>query len=265
MGQKSTGSRCIVTPTAKAEISNWEDYNMKGPYGFELSDNCQTFKLRGNKFFRQLSLAALKDLAALVFISAYPGDAVLFMEKQAPRGIYVLCEGEVKLTVSSSEGKTLTLRIATAGEVLGLMPTLSNVPHEVTAETMRPCQVAFVRGDAFSRFLAQHPEAYPIIARELGSHYQTACRQLRTLGLSTSMSEKLAKLLLELAAGEKETKEGTRVKLPWTHDEIAAFIGASRETVTRTLSEFKSQNLVALQGSTLLIHNRLALQNLVTA
>jgi CRP/FNR family transcriptional regulator len=77
------------------------------------------------------------------------------------------------------------------------------------------------------------------------------------------MSEKLAKLLLELAAGEKETKAGTRIKLPWTHDEIAAFIGTSRETVSRTLSEFRSQNLVVLQGSTLLIHNRLALQNFV--
>jgi CRP/FNR family transcriptional regulator len=212
-----------------------------------------------------LSPAALKDLAALAFISAYPRDAVLFMEKQVPRGIYVLCEGEVKLSVSSSEGKMLTLRIAKAGEVLGLMPTLSNVPNEATAETVRPCQVAFVRRDAFSRFLAQHPEAYPMVARQLGSHYQTACQQLRTLGLSTSTSEKLAKLLLELAAGEKETKEGTRIKLPGTHEEIAAFIGTSRETVTRTLSEFKSQNLVVLQGSTLLIHNRLALQNFVAA
>ena len=85
------------------------------------------------------------------------------------------------------------------------------------------------------------------------------------MGLSASVSEKLAKLLLEFAAGGKETKEGTRIKLPLTHEEIAAFVGTTRETVTRTLSEFKSQNLVVLQGSTLLIHDRAALRDLVAA
>ncbi len=147
---------------------------MKGPYGFELNESCQTYKLHGNGFFSQLSQAALKDLDAVKFISAYPQDAVLFMEKQTPRGIYVLCEGEVKLSVSSSEGKKLILRIAKAGEVLGLMSAFSNTPMEVTAETMHPCQVAFVRRDDFLRFLIQHPEAYPVVARQLGSHYQTA-------------------------------------------------------------------------------------------
>lgn len=238
---------------------------MKGPYGFELNDNCQTCKLRGNGFFCQLPAAALKDLDAVKFTSAYPQDAVLFMEKQATRGIYVLCEGEVKLSISSREGKTMILRIAKPGEVLGLMSALSDTAHEVTAETLRPCQVAFIRRDAFLRFLAQHPEAYPAVAKQLGAHYQIACEQLRTVGLSTSAPEKLAKFLLEFALGGKETKDGTRIKLPLTHEEIASFIGTTRETVTRTLSEFRSQDIVVLQGSTLLIHNRSALQNLVAA
>ncbi len=238
---------------------------MKGPYGFELNESCQTYKLHGNGFFSQLSQAALKDLDAVKFISAYPQDAVLFMEKQTPRGIYVLCEGEVKLSVSSSEGKKLILRIAKAGEVLGLMSAFSNTPMEVTAETMHPCQVAFVRRDDFLRFLIQHPEAYPVVARQLGSHYQTACDQLRTVGLSISAPEKLAKLLLEFAVGGKETNEGTRINLPLTHEEIAEFIGTTRETVTRTLSEFKSQHLVELRGSTLVIEDREALEEFVTA
>ena len=81
------------------------------------------------------------------------------MEKQDPRGIFVLCEGEVKLTISSSEGKTLILRIAKPGEILGLMAAISGKPYEVTAETLRPSQIAFVRRDDFLRFVAQYPEA----------------------------------------------------------------------------------------------------------
>lgn len=237
---------------------------MKGPYGFELSDNCQNCKLRGDGFFCQLQQAALKDLNAIKFSSTYPGGAVLFIEKQTARGVYVICEGEVKLSISSSEGKKLILRIAKAGEVLGSSSALSGTLHEFTAETLRPCQVAFIPRDAFLRFMSKHPEAYPIVASQLGSQYQVACEQLRNLGLTASAPEKLAKLLLDFAVTGQRTKEGTRVKLPLTHEEIAEFIGTTRETVTRTLSEFKSQHLVELRGSTLVIENREALEEFVT-
>ena len=176
----------------------------------------------------------------------------------------MLCEGEVKLSISSSEGKKLILRIAKAGEVLGLVSALAGTPHEVTAETLRPCQVAFIPRDAFLRFLSKHPEAYPMAASQLGAQYQVACEQLRNVALSSSAPEKLAKLLLDFATTGQHTKEGTRVKLPLTHDEIAEFIGTTRETVTRTLSEFKNQHLVELRGSTLVIGDREALEDFVT-
>ena len=238
---------------------------MRGTYGFELSESCSACKLKGRGFFCQLPPAALKDLDAVKFTSAYPKDAVLFMEKQAPRGIYVLCEGEIKLSINSSEGKTLILRIARPGEVLGLMAALSGTPYEVTAEALRPCQVAFVRRENFVRFLAQHPEANQAIIEQLGSQYHTACEQIRTLGLSTSVTEKLARLLLDWSAGAAVTKAGTRTKLPLTHEEIAEFIGTTRESVTRALSEFKNRQLVIVQGSTLTIPNRAALENCVSA
>lgn len=145
------------------------ELQMKGPYGFELNDDCQNCTVRGEGFFCQLAAPALKDLNAIRFTSAYPAGAVLFIEKQTARGIYLLCEGEVKLSVSSSEGKKLILRIARAGEVLGLVSALAGAPHEVTAETLRPCQVAFVPRDAFPRFLSKHPEAYPRVASQLGA------------------------------------------------------------------------------------------------
>jgi CRP/FNR family cyclic AMP-dependent transcriptional regulator len=237
---------------------------MKGPYGFELSESCESCKLRGNGFFCQLSSAALKELDGIKFTSAYPAGAVLFIERQTARGVYVICEGEVKLSIGSSEGKKLILRITKPGEVLGLVPALSGTPHEVTAETLRPCQVAFIPRDAFLRFMSKHPEAYPVVAGQLGSQYQVACEQLRNLGLSASAPEKLAKLLLDFSVTGQQTKEGTRVKLPLTHEEIAEFIGTTRETVTRTLSEFKIHHFVELHGSTLVIEDREALEELVT-
>jgi len=236
---------------------------MNAPYGLEPSESCQTCKLKGSGFFCQLTAAAHKDFDAIRTSATYPAGAVLFLEQQDPRGVFVLCAGKVKLSLSSSCGKTLIVRIATPGEVLGLMATMSGSPYEVTAETIYPCQVVFVRRDDFLRFVAKHPEVNQAVIKHLGKLYNGACEQLRTVGLSASAQERLARLLLGWSAEGKETKQGIQITMPLTHEEIAEFAATTRETVTRTLSEFKSKNLVRLQGSTLLIPNRPALETLV--
>ena len=235
---------------------------MRGPYGFDASESCQTCKLRSEGFFCQLTAPTMKDFEAVKSAATYPAGAVLFLEKQDPRGVFVLCQGEVKLSISSSGGKTLILRIAKPGEILGLMSAISGNSYEVTAETLHPCQVAFIRRDDFLRFLAKHPEVYQGVVKQLSSLYQGACEQLRTVGLSASAPEKLARVLLDWSTEGKETKQGTQIKLPLTHEEIAEFIGTTRETVTRTLSDFKTRQLVALQGSTMMISNRAALETI---
>jgi len=234
---------------------------MRGPYGFEMNENCQTCKLRKDGFFCQLEAAALKDFDLVKASSVYPEGAVLFMEKQDPRGVFILCEGQVKLSICSSDGKILILRIAKPGEVLGLSAVVGGVPYEVTAETLRPSQVVFIRRDDFQHFIAHHPEVYRNIVKQMASTYDGACEQLRTVGLSASASERLAKVLLDWSHGAEQTKSGTKLIMPLTHQEIGEFIGSSRETVTRTFSELKSRHLIALKGSTVTIPNRAALEH----
>ena len=235
---------------------------MRGPYGFDANDNCQSCKLRAGGFFCQLTATAVKDFNAIKSSATYPAGALLFLEKQEARGVFVLCSGEVKLSISSGAGKTLILRVANAGEILGLMATMGAMSYEVTAETLHPCQVAFIRRDDFMKFVANHPEIYQSAVKQLSSLYSGACDQLRTVGLSASAPEKLARLLLGWAAESKTPKSAEWIKLPLTHQEIAEFIGTTRETVTRTLSEFKNRQLVTLEGSTLMISNRSALETI---
>ena len=235
---------------------------MRGPYGFEPSDCCEHCGLRAAGFFCQLEPRALKDFNDVRSTATYPAGAVLYLEKQDPRGVFVLCAGEVKLSISSSAGRTLILRIAKPGEVLGLMAVLTETPYEVTAETLHPCQIGFIRREDFLNLLAKHPEIHRGVVKQLTALYSGACEQLRTVGLSASAPEKVARLLLEWASDGKPTKSGTQIKLPLTHEEIAEFVGTTRETVTRTLSEFKNKNLVVLQGSTLTIADRDGLESI---
>lgn len=218
-------------------------------------------KLRSGEFFRELSLEALRQFEMLEQISVYPANTVLFLEKDVPRGIYVLREGQVKLSIGSSDGKKLVLRIAAPGDLLDMTAAISGTPYELTAETVHNCKISFVRREDFLRFLMENPDTYQNLARELSISYQRACDKLRAVVLSSSVPERLARLLLEWSNSGQETERGTRVKISMTHEEIGEFIGTSRETVTRTLSDFKHRKLVMLHGSTLMISNRMALEN----
>jgi len=238
---------------------------MSTPYGIQITENCLICKLRHSGFFCDLPKGSLEELEKVKYASAYPQGAVLFVEGQAPRGVYIVCGGRVKLSTTSREGKTLILRIAEPGEVLGLHAAVSGKPYELTGETLQPCQLDFIRRDDFLRFLQHHGDACLNAAQHLSQNCQNAYEMIRSLGLSHSVGEKLARLLLEWASDGENTREGIRIKISLTHEEIAQLIGTSRETVTRVLSEFREKKFAHLRGSTLMIMNRPGLEKLVGA
>jgi CRP/FNR family cyclic AMP-dependent transcriptional regulator len=238
---------------------------MRDSYCLPWKENRRESKSRMKGFLGELSEVALKELKTLMLTSAYAKGTILFMEGQPPQGIYILQAGQAKLSFTSREGKTFTLRFAKPGEVLGLMATLLSEPYEFTAETFDPCQIEFIHAHDFMRFLAARPEAYRSAARQMGSDYQAASEALRNIGLGSSVTTKLARLLLDWSIGAPETREG--ICIPWslTHEDVAACIGTTRESVTRAFAEFRNRRLIAFKGSTVTIPNRQALMHLVAA
>jgi CRP/FNR family cyclic AMP-dependent transcriptional regulator len=235
---------------------------MVAPYGMNLMESCMTCKLRADRIFCGLPASTLQAFENLKFTSAYPAGAVLFVEGQLPRGIFVLCKGRVKLSVGASNGKTLILKIAEGGEILGSSASISGKPYEVTAETLDPCQVSFVKRDDFLAFLKQNIDACFNLAEQLSDKYHSACEEVRALGLSHSASEKLAKVLLEWSHKNGDARPESRIKIGLTHEELAQMIGTSRETVTRLFADFKRRQIVHSEGATLVISNHAALREL---
>ena len=172
--------------------TQYRGFKLLSPYGLDIIESCLVCKMRVNQIFCDLPESALQSFEQIKYATAYPKGAILFVEGQAPRGIFVLCKGRVKLSICSTDGKTLILKIAEAGEVLGLSASVSGKPYELTAETIDPCQVNFVKREDFLRFLKEHAEACLRVAEQLSEKYNTACREIRSLGLSHSAAEKLA-------------------------------------------------------------------------
>ena len=238
---------------------------MLSPYGLDIVESCLTCKLREDRLFCDLDTASLQAFENIKYATAYPKGAVLFVEGQSPRGIFVLCKGRVKLSICATDGKTLILKIAEPGEVLGLSASVSGKAYELTAETIDPCQVNFIKREDFLRFLKDHSDACFKVAEQLSDKYNNACHEVRSLGLSHSAVEKLAKLLLDWSSRNGEaSKQEPRLKMVLTHEEIAQMIGTSRETVTRLFADLKKRQIVQSKGSTLHIRNKAALKVLAS-
>ncbi|HXJ11365.1 MAG TPA: Crp/Fnr family transcriptional regulator [Candidatus Limnocylindrales bacterium] len=236
---------------------------MRTPYGLEIIENCLACPHREERLFCNLSETAVKALAAITSSAAYPKGATLFVEGQPARGVFILCNGRVKLSTSSADGKTLILRICEPGEVLGLPATVTGKFYELTADIIEPAQANFIARNDFLNFLRENGDAALRVAQQLGETYHLAISEMRTIGLSHSASEKLARFLLEWTANCPEEKGQVRIKMTLTHEEIAQMIGSSRETVTRLLADFRRKQLVQVVGSTLILRSKADLEAIV--
>ena len=237
---------------------------MRTPYGLEIIENCLSCPHREERLFCNLPEQTVKAFSAITSSASYPKGATLFVEGQPARGVFILCSGRVKLSTSSADGKTLILRISEPGEVLGLPATVTGTCYELTADVVEPAQANFIARNDFLGFLKDNGEAALRVAQQLGETYHAAIAEMRTIGLSHSAGEKLARFLLEWAANYPEEKGQIRLKLTLTHEEIAQMIGSSRETVTRLLADFRRKQLLQVMGSTLIIKNKAALESIVT-
>ncbi len=224
------------------------------PYNLTIIESCFGCAMREEGVFCHLPQTALSQLNSIRQSAVYPRGSVLFVEGESPRGLFVLCSGQAKLAANSPDGQSITFRLVGRGEVLGLSSVVSNAPYMATAETLQPSQVSFIPRLQFLQFLRAHPDAAMSVAKHLSMELHKAWEQTSLLALAPSTQAKLAHFLLARGTDYGQvTEEGVHVALNMTHEEIAKSIGASRESVSRILGEFRSRQLIRVRGGAVVI------------
>jgi len=235
---------------------------MKAPYGLNIIEDCTECCDTRSDFFCGFSQPVLLSLNQISHKSTLPAGAILYVEGQSPRGMFILCSGRVNLSTTSREGKVLILKTAEAGEALGLSAAVSGACYETTAETATPCQLNFVDRGHLLELMQDRSEVSLRAAQSLSRDYHSAYRDIHDLVLTRSSAGKLARLLLSQSQAQDLGASPSRVHSFMTHEEMAQRIGSSRETVTRLLSELRRRRLIHLEGPTLVIRDREALEAL---
>lgn len=215
-----------------------------------------------------MPFCSLKGAALARFVAIAPeinrsrGES-FFMEGEAPNYVFVICSGRIKLSVTSREGKTAILRIAGAGEILGLSAAMSGTPHETSGEAVELCRVKAIRVSDFMHFLEEYPEASAEATSCLLRDYRVVLNNVFRLALPNTVAGRLASLLLEwLDAPHATTGTERRFIVALTQEEIASMTNTSRETVSRVLHQFQEEKLISIKGASMTILKPEALEQL---
>src|SRR6266849_8118292 len=99
--------------------------NQSGPFNLHVVESCFDCAMREKGLICKLPQSALRELNTIRQNAFYPKGAVLYSEGETPRGVYIVCTGQVRLTAGSADGQELILRVAEQGEALGLSNTIS--------------------------------------------------------------------------------------------------------------------------------------------
>ena len=229
----------------------------------ERNQGCMSCPMRGKHLFCSMQTSAIERFDAIGTQVQFSRGAIIFREGDNCGSVHVLCSGRVKLSATSREGRTLILKIARSGEVLGLSAALAGQAYEVTAETVEPCRVKTIRRQALLDFLDRNPDASILAARTVAMEYKAAFSEVRRLALPATASGRVAGLLLDWSREQAPVNAPQgRCMMPLTHEEIASMTATTRETVTRVLGQLKRDQLISIRGAALTVLQPQALEQL---
>ena len=188
---------------------------------------------------------------------------VLFGEGEPARGVYILRTGRAAVSISSSEGRNVIVRLTKAGDVLGLNSVLRNSYYDMTVRTLEPCSTEFISRSELMELMEQSEAAARAILKILSHELTEVMERARSLLLPQTVSAKLATLLFEWCNGNGRDKADIgRIDRFFTHEEIAQMICSSRETVTRLLANMSRRNIIQITSDSILIHDYAALERM---
>jgi CRP/FNR family transcriptional regulator, cyclic AMP receptor protein len=195
--------------------------------------------------------------------SLYESGATAFHEAEPCHSVFLVCRGRVKLLTASRTGRTLLLRLAGEGELLAAADAVAGAPYSYSAVAAEPAVLSAIPRDTFLRLITSYPTIARRLTDALCEQYQFAREETRFLGFGETSSARLARLLMTWGSddGTEDPSRPGHIPPYVTHTDLAQAIGATRETVTRILSDFKHRGFIVRDDEAIVIRNARELSN----
>lgn len=179
---------------------------------------------------------------------------------EIPQGINFLKKGYVRLYSLSYEGKDLTLLIYKPGDFFPVVWSFTGTPSVYYFEALTPVEIERASKEEFGKFINDNIDVFKEVNNHIIHRFQMALKRMEYLVFGNA-SSKLASILLICSRDFGiDTSKGKEIQIPFTHKDIAAIIGVTRETVSIELKKFEKMRLIGYNSRHIVIKDEKALE-----
>lgn len=219
--------------------------------------------LKDMAVFSRMEKDEIKMICKNSNVKSYEKGEVIFFEEDDSRNLYLLVNGQVKLTMLSPEGKEKVLTILQEGDLFGEISLFDHNPHPVTAEVQKKARLLTLPFSKLEKMIVQKPQLALKIIEALSKKTRLLTSQVRDLVFHDAV-EKMASLLIRFGEDFGREENGRiKIDLILTHQEIANLLGVSRVTVTKTINKLIDNNLITIENRHIIILNEDELRKIV--
>jgi CRP-like cAMP-binding protein len=186
-------------------------------------------------------------LATEARMRLYPTGAALCHQGDAPTSVMLVRSGWTKIVAHSAAGQDTVLGVRGTGEIIGESGPLWGRPRSTSMYALEPVHALTIPGEHFIAFLDSHARASRVLAQTLVARLDDADRRMAARQAADG-AQRLATLLVELADRYPDPASGdgaVTIGPPLSQQEMASWIGDSRETVARALHRWRTRGIVS--------------------
>ncbi len=214
-----------------------------------------------NELRTAVSAKTLEDLTAESNTNQYKKKQVVYKQGAHPHYLFYIISGKVKTYKTHDDGKDLVMDLYSEGDFFGYTPLLENSSYKETAETLEASEIALVPKKEFEELI----NANPVIARKLVALLakNVVAKEEQLLGIAyNTLRMKVAEALITMQK-KYHTNKNEHFLIDISREELATVAGTATESLIRTLSDFKSENLIDIQNGKVIITDGKKLVDLV--
>ena len=214
--------------------------------------------------FSELDLDDLMELMASCSLKHVKKGTVLFAEGAPYRGMYVVIEGTVKVSRISADGKETVLHLLFPSQTLAEIPMFAGSDYPAHAETLEDTKLCFVERDGFLALIRRDTDLALKLLAGLSKRLRALASQLEEL-TAHDVRTRLLHFLLDEYYKTTHLHAAPQVRLPVTKSVLAASLGMSLETLSRTFRKLEDDGLLVIKGKVILIQDVERLRRLALA
>ncbi len=202
----------------------------------------------------------LGDLAKDRDVLRYKKKQAIYTEGMHPSRLFYLEKGKVKAYKTNDDGKELVINLYKEGDFFGYMALLENTGYKENTEAIEDAEVALIPKDEFERLVCNNREVMQKFIRLLANNITEREQQLLNIAYN-SLRKKVADALLTIYRKYKNEDPGYTIDI--SRENLATIAGTAKESLIRTLGDFKDEKIIDINNGIITIRNEQKLEHMV--